>query len=140
VAEERGPTAFYPDLFGRGLVLLAGATGGRWRQAAAALASELGVPLEAFTVGPEGDLIDPDKRWSDVYGIDAGGAVLVRPDGYVGWRRRSAVMDPRSEIERVVKAISEDAEILSRTHHENGAAAGSVAGGSFSKSQKSPAA
>ena len=28
------------------------------------------------------------------YGVGEGGAVLVRPDGYVGWRAASAPADP----------------------------------------------
>jgi hypothetical protein len=32
------------------------------------------------------------------YGIDAGGASLVRPDGHVVWRARSAVDDPRAAL------------------------------------------
>jgi hypothetical protein len=48
-----------------------------------------GVPLQAYIVGQEGDLGDAAGAWAETYGIEAQGAVLVRPDGYVAWRNRS---------------------------------------------------
>ncbi|MGH7095586.1 MAG: hypothetical protein ACREFB_18895, partial [Stellaceae bacterium] len=30
----------------------------------------------------------PEGAWPAAYGVAADGAVLVRPDGYVGWRSR----------------------------------------------------
>jgi putative polyketide hydroxylase len=41
-------------------------------------------------IEPAGDLQDINHRWSAVYGVDPDGAVLIRPDGFVAWRRRSA--------------------------------------------------
>ncbi|OLB65349.1 MAG: hypothetical protein AUI10_07100 [Actinobacteria bacterium 13_2_20CM_2_72_6] len=73
------------DLFGRGFVVLAGAAGGAWLPAAEAAAGTLGAPLAAYRVGP-GDLVDLKDTWPTAYGVDPAGAVLVRPDGVVGWR------------------------------------------------------
>ncbi|MDB5618174.1 FAD-dependent monooxygenase [Tardiphaga sp.] len=40
----------------------------------------------AWTVGAGGDLNDPSGRFGALYGLPQGGAVLVRPDGYVAVR------------------------------------------------------
>jgi len=86
------------DLLGPHFVLLAGRDGERWRQAAQALGPSW-PPLNAFTVGCDESLGDPDNNWHGVYGVDPDGAVLVRPDGYVAWRSRSGASNP-SEILR----------------------------------------
>jgi 2-polyprenyl-6-methoxyphenol hydroxylase-like FAD-dependent oxidoreductase len=77
------------DLFGRGYVLLAAEDGDEWRAAAAAAAAGLGLPLDAQLV--RGELGDSGGGFTDAYGISAGGAVLVRPDGIVAWRAVDAL-------------------------------------------------
>lgn len=93
------------DLFGSGFTLLAGAEGKAWHDSARALAAALGVPLEAYTIGSGGDLGDLDERWSVAYGVGRQGAVLVRPDGYVAWRRPSGATDPSAELEAVFRVV-----------------------------------
>jgi 2-polyprenyl-6-methoxyphenol hydroxylase-like FAD-dependent oxidoreductase len=91
------------DLFDTGFVLLAGRNGGAWREAAAEVAARDRVRLEAFRVGAGArvDLIDAEGAFTDLYGIGESGAVLVRPDGFVGWRvpslpaRPAAASTPR---------------------------------------------
>ena len=91
------------DLFGRAFVLLAGPAGKAWRDSARAAAEGLGVPIEAFTVGDE--LHDPENAWTSAYGVDADGAVLVRPDAHIAWRCRSGVPDPGGELMRALRSI-----------------------------------
>ena len=81
------------DLFDGSFTLLAGAAGLPWREPSRAAARRLGVPLQAFTVGPGGDLEDPERRWPALYGVGGEGAVLVRPDGHVGWRTGGQTSD-----------------------------------------------
>src|SRR5215813_6048842 len=73
-------------LFGEHFVLLAGADGAAWRDAALLVANRLGVELVARRIGAGGDLVGVDGRWPSAYGITSAGAVLVRPDGLVCWR------------------------------------------------------
>lgn len=87
------------------MVLLAGADGQSWCEAAHQVARELGIPLQALRVGLGGDLseMDADTAWADTYGVQRDGAVLVRPDGYVAWRRRTTTgyqdrMEPHTEL------------------------------------------
>jgi putative polyketide hydroxylase len=53
-------------------------------RAGTAAAARLRVPLNAYQVGVE--VTDPGGGFGRAYGVDAGGAVLVRPDGFVAWR------------------------------------------------------
>ncbi len=77
------------DLFGRSFVLLAAADGGAWRDAALRAADRLRLGLDGYVVG-DGELLDPQLRFADAFGISGAGAVLVRPDGIVAWRAKDA--------------------------------------------------
>jgi putative polyketide hydroxylase len=86
------------DLAGRYL-LLAGAAGSAWVDAARAAARALGnLPIDAYRVGH--DLADPEDRFPRAFGVSPSGASLVRPDGFVAWNCREAVAEP----ERVLRA------------------------------------
>lgn len=80
--ERDGAPVSTLDLFGRDFVLLVGSGGDAWRGAALAAAQELGVQVDCHVIG--------DPQFADAYGITAAGAVLVRPDGVVGWRAAEA--------------------------------------------------
>lgn len=93
------------DLFGGRFVLLAGSEGGAWAEAAARLGAPHRPELVAHVIGGGGEFADPDGKWREVYGIAADGAVLVRPDGYVGWRSREAADDPGRVLEYALDRI-----------------------------------
>ena len=93
------------DLFDTAVTLLAGTSGQRWRDAAATAARELGVPLAACAVGQGSDLRDEQGTWAQLYGTAPGGAVLVRPDGYVAWRSAAAAAHPHGELVRALQAV-----------------------------------
>lgn len=82
------------DLFDGRFTLLTGSAGGAWRLAADRLTA--GSPLAALRLGP--DLGDPDGTLAVRYGVSEGGAVLVRPDGFVAWRTRSAGPDAEAML------------------------------------------
>ncbi|MGW0585854.1 aromatic-ring hydroxylase C-terminal domain-containing protein, partial [Streptomyces sp. NPDC002920] len=65
------------------------------------LADVLSVPLVAYRMGV--DLVpDDDADWRERHGIAAGGAVLVRPDGFVAWRTAGPVPDPEPTLRQVL--------------------------------------
>jgi putative polyketide hydroxylase len=66
------------DLFGNAFVALTDPAGKRALDAAAGVARATGVPLAVHVLGA--------AAWHDLYGVERGGVVLVRPDGYVAWR------------------------------------------------------
>jgi hypothetical protein len=92
------------DLFGPHFVLLAGRDGEAWRQAAQAIGSSW-PPLVGYTIGGDGDLGDPDGDWHNAYGVDADGAVLVRPDGHVAWRSRSGASNPEDVLRNALDRL-----------------------------------
>jgi putative polyketide hydroxylase len=78
------------DAFGGGFVLLTGSDGAAWRAAAEQAAAPRLVPIEVLSVGEAADLQAPAGRFEALYGVEPDGAVLVRPDGFVGWRAQRA--------------------------------------------------
>ena len=58
-------------------------------------------PLVAHIIGKDTEVSDPEGNWHAAYGIDADGAVLVRPDGYVAWRSRNGVASPEASLRDV---------------------------------------
>ena len=76
------------DWFDQQFVLVAGPRGDAWREAAAAAAQRLKLPL-AFRLL---------ERLPDGVRMGPRGAVLVRPDGHVAWRKPWLPADPAAEI------------------------------------------
>ncbi len=93
------------DLFDTRFVLLAGMDGNAWCHAAREGATALGLPLDAYCVGATGDLIDLDGNWGTTYGVTPSGVVLVRPDGFVGWRTERIERDAKHTLEMVLKHL-----------------------------------
>jgi putative polyketide hydroxylase len=81
------------DLFGRGFVLMAAPGGSSWRSAA----RQGGLPrIDVWVLGE--DIVDAEETWMTSYGVREGGAVLVRPDGYVAWRIAFKPGDPEQAL------------------------------------------
>jgi putative polyketide hydroxylase len=93
------------DAFGGGFVLLTGADGAPWRAAAERAAAPRQVPIEVLTVGEAGDLQAPAGRFEALYGVEPDGAVLVRPDGFVGWRAQRAEDEPADALAGALTTI-----------------------------------
>ena len=96
---HRGARISTLDLFDGRLTVLAGPAGSGWRQAACRLAAT-GLPITALTVGT--DLLPEDDAFARRYQLGPGGAVLVRPDGFVSWRQDSAAANPAAELATAV--------------------------------------
>jgi 2,4-dichlorophenol 6-monooxygenase len=94
------------DLVGKGsFTMVTGPSGVVWQVAAQAVGEELGTPLPVVRFGTE-DVLDAYGEWSRVSGIDEGGCLLVRPDGYVAWRAVDAPADESSAREQLASALS----------------------------------
>ena len=104
--ERNGKRLCTCELFGEHLVLLVGADGAAWRDAALQVANRLGVELVARRIGAGGDLVDVEERWPFAYGVSSSGAVLVRPDGVVGWRVEASVEHPELTLEAVLADLA----------------------------------
>ena len=104
------------DLFGRNFVLLAGPEGGAWKDAALAVAKRLGVSLDCYVVGSDG-LVDAAGSFPGSFGISLSGAVLVRPDGFVGWRAVTAANAPEDALRQALQVLLCRGESEGRPSH-----------------------
>jgi putative polyketide hydroxylase len=91
------------DLFGGDFVLLTGKEGESWCSAAATAAEQMGIDLEIHQIG--NSLIAEDQRWYQAYGVTATGAVIVRPDGFIAWRTKTAIAAPEQLLKQVFSQI-----------------------------------
>ncbi len=78
------------DLFQETWVLLADDE--RWRNAAAQVAKQLSVKLNCLLIGEDVQPLD-NQEFLLAYGLKAGGASLIRPDGFVAWRASNLPSD-----------------------------------------------
>jgi len=80
-------------------LLIAGEDGGAWCDAARALAETERIPVRAIRIAHlDGDYRDPRCAWLRHRQIGPRGAVLVRPDRFVGWRSLEAAADPTAAL------------------------------------------
>jgi putative polyketide hydroxylase len=83
------------DLLNCGFTLLTGDE--RWHDAAARASAALGVPIAVRCIR--------DREWLAVTRLRPGGALLVRPDDFVGWRADELPVDPERELHQALSAI-----------------------------------
>jgi putative polyketide hydroxylase len=83
------------DLLGPGFTVLTGDE--RWRGAVTSAAAALGVPITMHCID--------DDNWATATGLAPYGALLVRPDDFVGWRAEKLPGDPESELCQVLSTI-----------------------------------
>jgi len=95
-----GETRSTIDLFDDGLTVLS--VDPSWAAAVGRLPGELVDRVSSRTLA--GDLAPTDPvSFDEAYGIGDGGAVLVRPDGYIGWR--AAPGTGQAELEPAIRRI-----------------------------------
>ncbi|MBN8629882.1 MAG: FAD-dependent monooxygenase [Rhodobacterales bacterium] len=94
------------DLCGHGrFTLLTGIGGEAWATAAAMAGKDLGIDIAVRVIGPKRDYEDLGGEWAAVSEISDSGAVLVRPDQHVCWRREKVTADPTGDLARALAAI-----------------------------------
>ncbi|ONI88814.1 hypothetical protein ALI22I_17735 [Saccharothrix sp. ALI-22-I] len=97
--EHNGILTSPVDMMGRGFVLLTGSAG--WDRATAEVADRSGVRIDHCRIGRS--LRDTTGTFARRYGITDDGAVLIRPDGFIAWRTRTADTDALAEaVDRVL--------------------------------------
>jgi 2,4-dichlorophenol 6-monooxygenase len=107
IDDEDGARRPLKDLVRPGrFLLIAGEDGGAWCDAAAELSADAGPPVDAVRIGHvDGDVYDPRCMWLRHRGIERDGAVLVRPDRFIGWRSCEASEGPVEELARALSQI-----------------------------------
>ncbi|AJG59266.1 MULTISPECIES: FAD-dependent oxidoreductase [Bacillus] len=90
------------DLLGNDFVLLTIAENRTWAECVQNVSSTLGINIKFYSVGLRGDFIAQEDIFSKLYGIENGGAVLIRPDGFIGWRSEKEVVNLDVVLEEVM--------------------------------------
>jgi putative polyketide hydroxylase len=91
------------DLFQHGWVLLS--EDQSWRDAAAHAAAELGIDVTFTRIGTDVKIAEP-QAFQTAYGVDHGGATLIRPDGYIAWRAVTAPPEPARALTDALARVS----------------------------------
>ncbi len=93
------------DLLGNNFVLLTGVDNSSWAEAVFDVSSKLGINIKVYRVGLSGDFIAQENVFRQLYGIENEGIVLIRPDGFIGWRSEKAVVNPDVILEKVMSNL-----------------------------------
>jgi len=87
-------------------LLIAGEEAQDWCDAAKEIAATNGLPIDCVRIGElDGDLFDPRLAWTQYRGISRKGAVLVRPDRFIGWRSAGAAAHPARQLAAALHQI-----------------------------------
>jgi putative polyketide hydroxylase len=84
--ERNGQGVSSIELLGRGFALLVSGSSSEWLPAVEVAKQPGGFDVDVLSIGEGGEWRDADDAFRSTYGVERGGAVLVRPDGVVGWR------------------------------------------------------
>ncbi|WP_368896085.1 FAD-dependent monooxygenase, partial [Priestia megaterium] len=93
------------DLIGENFVLFTGKDNSPWRTAARNVSSHLGVPINVYGIGSQGDCVEYEDSWEALYDVTSQGAVLIRPDGFVAWRTKEGASNPHLLLKQVMASI-----------------------------------
>jgi len=91
------------DLFQRDFVVLTGTKGKPWITAATRIGAQGSLGLVAYEVGTTGDLVPESASFTELYGIEETGVVLVRPDGHVAFRTLNQEAAPELVLRNALK-------------------------------------
>jgi hypothetical protein len=105
IVKSAGEEVSTVDLFAGRWVLCGGPTGFLWPRLLRDSPSAAALHVAYHGIEPAGKLKDVHRRWSAAYGGDADGAVLIRPDGFVAWRRRHAGGNPQDALDAAFDCV-----------------------------------
>lgn len=90
---------------------------GEWAQVLAQVNSPWPLTLVSLGAGDGADARPVDGRWSKIRGVDASGAILLRPDGHVIWRCSSLPIDAVDALEAVLSVLPFGVSRAKEKHH-----------------------
>ena len=94
--QHQGKRVSTLDLLGQGFVVFAGQDGGVWTEAGRQAADATGAEVTVHLITPEA---------AETYGLQASGASLIRPDGFIAWRAPTAPADPAVALTEVLRTV-----------------------------------
>ena len=95
------------DLAGKGQFAILTGIGGKdsWSKAAETVSTELGIGIKVTSIGWRQDYEDSYWTWETIRDVEDDGAVLVRPDRYIGWRCQNGKGATVEKLTRVMRGI-----------------------------------
>jgi hypothetical protein len=94
------------DLAGHGaFCLFTGIGGQKWKDTATSVGNQLGIKINAYSIGWNQDYEDVYFDWADRREVDEEGCVLTRPDRFVAWRAAAMILDPEAKMLHVLTSI-----------------------------------
>ncbi|MBP5908989.1 FAD-dependent monooxygenase [Streptomyces sp. LBUM 1478] len=103
-AGTRNPSTL--DLGGNGrFTLITGIGGEPWTEAAGILGKEFGLEIATAVIGPGQEYEDPYGDWARLRETGDSGALLVRPDNHVAFRRQDATGDVTAALRDALRQI-----------------------------------
>lgn len=93
------------DLLGNDFVLLTIAENRTWAECVQNVSSTLGINIKFYSVGLRGDFIAQEDIFRKLYGLGDEGAVLIRPDGFIGWRSEKEVVNLDTVLNEVMNHL-----------------------------------
>ncbi|WP_165347197.1 FAD-dependent oxidoreductase [Gottfriedia acidiceleris] len=93
------------DIFGRQFVLLTSEQGNPWRIGARQVSETLGTSIDSYMIDSKNVSKDTLETFLKLYGITELGAVLVRPDGFIGWSSAGMQENTEQILENVIRQI-----------------------------------
>jgi 2,4-dichlorophenol 6-monooxygenase len=85
--------------------LFTGIAGEAWAEAAEKVGQDLNVPVTTVIIGPGRAVTDLYYDWARVREIDEDGALLVRPDKFIGWRSMSLPGSPERALRDALASL-----------------------------------
>jgi 2,4-dichlorophenol 6-monooxygenase len=76
-----------------------------WTDAVEAVAAEFGVELAPMVIGPGRAVTDLYYDWARIREVEEDGAILVRPDKFVGWRSLTLPDSPRDALRAAMASL-----------------------------------
>ena len=105
--EQGGRRLSTYDIGGRGrFILISDDAAGIWESAAAHAGTACSVPVDLVLIGEgPGRWRNDDRTWFRQRFVSAEGAVLVRPDGHIGWRSADVPEEPGATLTAALRSI-----------------------------------
>jgi putative polyketide hydroxylase len=103
--QRKGEKVSTLDLPGSAFTLLTSGDGDPWWRAAIQVSSELGVLVDVVSIDSAGEIADFNGHWASATGLPPGGAILVRPDAFIGWRSDGIPDDPKGQLQQALSRI-----------------------------------
>jgi 2,4-dichlorophenol 6-monooxygenase len=85
--------------------LITGIAGDAWQAAAAKVGHDLQIPLETVIIGPGRKVTDIYYDWARGREVEEDGALLVRPDKFIGWRSATLPDDPEQALRTALSSL-----------------------------------